>query len=294
MDRVKELVSRAKALGVPGSLIRASLNDADKLAEIVKSAEKGARANRPSKMKSSKGGSKVARPVAKAKANKAKAVTPKRRGRPVGSKNKPKTTTKTTARKSTPVRKPTRTTARKPAPKTTARKPARKDEAGRNTIDNVDFRITDNWNPREGSAVETIWLALKKAKGDREKAFQALKPRVWEFVGKTKADNTKRPRNNEPGGAYHMLRYRISRTLFDFAIQTGQHESSKNREPYGSVNGTKSKPARKAAVKAAATKRTPARKPATKATTARRGPGRPKGSTNKPKATTRRRTAGRR
>lgn len=318
MDRVKELVSQAKELGVQGSLIRANLNDPDKLAEIVKIAEQGARAarkaQRVSKVKSSKGGSKVARPVARAKAKAKAKVTPKR-GRPVGSKNKPKTTTKTTARKSTPVRKPTRTTAgnklgarktttaRKPAPKTTARKPARKDEAGRNTIERVNFSQTDGWNPREGSAVEEIWLALKRAKGDRDKAFEALKKDVWLYVGKTKADGTKRPRTDEPGGAYHMLRYRISRTLFDFAVQTGQHESSENRVPYGSgTNGTKSKPKRKAAVKAA-TKRTPARKPAAKparkVTTAKRAVGRPKGSTNKPKPaqtrTTRRRTsAGRR
>jgi uncharacterized low-complexity protein len=30
-----------------------------------------------------------------------------------------------------------------------------------------------------------------------------------------------------------MLRYRISRTLFDFAVQTGQHEVAKNRVQYG-------------------------------------------------------------
>lgn len=311
MDRVKELVSQAKELGVQGSLIRANLNDPDKLAEIVKIAEQGARAarkaQRVSKVKSSKGGSKVARPVARAKAKAKAKVTPKR-GRPVGSKNKPKTTTKTTARKSTPVRKPTRTTARKtttarkPAPKTTARKPARKgsDEPKRNTLGRPNFSKTDGWNPREGSAVEEIWLALKRAKGDRDKAFEALKKDVWLYVGKTKADGTKRPRTEEAGGAYHMLRYRISRTLFDFMLQTDQHDVAEGRVPYGSgTNGNKSKPARKAAV-TKATKRTatkPARKPATKATTAKRG--RPKGSTNKPKPaqtrTTRRRTsAGRR
>ena len=51
-----------------------------------------------------------------------------------------------------------------------------------------------------------------------------------------------------------MLRYRISRTAFDFAVRTGQHEPSDNRVEYGTGgtgNGTfKHAKAKKSAPKA--------------------------------------------
>lgn len=102
-------------------------------------------------------------------------------------------------------------------------------KGGRNTLDSVDFNSTDGWNPREGSAPDRIIRALKKARGNREKAFEALKGDVKDFVNPKKADGTKRTKDE----MHDMLKYRISRTLWDFAMRTGQHESATNRVEYG-------------------------------------------------------------
>ena len=102
-------------------------------------------------------------------------------------------------------------------------------KGGRNLLEKVNFSQTDGWNPRKGSPPALIIAALKKAKGNRQSAFEALRGDVWNFVGKKKADGSKRTKAE----AEDMLRYRISRTLFDFAIRTGQHESATNRVQYG-------------------------------------------------------------
>jgi hypothetical protein len=70
---------------------------------------------------------------------------------------------------------------------------------------------------------------VRKSRGNRAKAFEILKADVWDFVGKVKRNGEKRTKSE----AEAMLRYRISRTLFDFAVQTGQHEVAKNRVQYG-------------------------------------------------------------
>lgn len=143
---------------------------------------------------------------------------------------------------------------------------------GRNLIEgSVDFNKTKNWEPRPQSGTGRIFSALKKAKGNRDKAFEALKGDVWDFVGKVKRNGDKRTKQE----AYDVLRYRIHRTLFDFVVKTGQHKISKNRIEYGTgpnAQATK-KAARSAKRQTASAKRgRPAKK---------RGPGRPKGSKNK-------------
>lgn len=139
---------------------------------------------------------------------------------------------------------------------------------GRNTLGNIDFSVTDDWNPRSGSAPDRIIKCLKKFRGNRTKAFEALKGDVWDFVGKKKANGTKRTKAE----AESMLKYRIHRTLWDFAMRTGQHEASANRVKYG-TGGTGEgtfKPAKAGRAQKAS-------KPNPKL-------GRPKGSKNAPKA----------
>ena len=145
-------------------------------------------------------------------------------------------------------------------------------KSGRHLIASVDFNETEGWNARAGSAPDRIVKALKKSKGNREKAFDILKPDVWDFVGKVKRNGDKRTKDE----AHAMLKYRIARTLWDFARQTGQHKISTNRIEYGTgpnaSKATQRKLAKRSTAKAAPAKKAPAKKR-----------GRPKGSKNKKK-----------
>jgi hypothetical protein len=185
------------------------------------------------------------------------------------------------ARKS-PAAKSTRGKAKRTS--TTSKVTARRNGAsGRNLIDSVDYNKTKGWNPRTGSPPDKIMKALKKFKGNRDKAFESLLPDVWFFVGKTKRNGEKRTKQE----AADMLRYRISRTLFDFVNQTKQHKTATNRIEYGTGPNAKPKrgrPARKPAKATATAPKRRGRPPGSKnKATAKRGPGRPKGSKNKPK-----------
>jgi len=186
------------------------------------------------------------------------------------------TTTKTTPAKraaktkpaaKTTARKPGRPAKAKPTPKPVARKstpskstPSQNGEAGRIELGVVDYSVTDGWNARQGTAPDRIIASLRKFKGDRTKVFNALKPNIWDFVGKKLQDGSKRT----TASAEDMLRYRISRTAWDFAIKTGQHTKSSNRAEYG--QGTRKNAPRKARTTPTARKatRTPvkAQKPA--------------------------------
>lgn len=133
---------------------------------------------------------------------------------------------KSSGRKSAPARSRKSGTAKR---QTTARSNGYVAKGGRNMIEDVDFSVTDGWNPRPGSPPDLIVKSLKKHKGNRSKVHAALAPKVFDFVGKKMADGTKRNKES----ALKMLAYRISRTAFDFAIRTGQHEASTNRVQYG-------------------------------------------------------------
>ncbi|MBA3752976.1 MAG: hypothetical protein H0X01_02275 [Nitrospira sp.] len=136
---------------------------------------------------------------------------------------------------------------------------------GRNLLGSLDFSATDGWNPRTGSPVDVIFKALKRSKGSVDKAFEALLPEIKQYVSSKKPDGTKRNKED----MHKLLRYRINRTRFQFALQTGQHKSSTDRVQYGTgsyATTRKRKPARAARPtrKAAAPKAKAGRKPATK------------------------------
>lgn len=190
---------------------------------------------------------------------------------------------KRTAKKTTES-KPHRSSARsavkaKPAAQSATgkakRTPSDDDDAGRNEIGNVDFNQTVGWNAREGSAPDMIIRALRKFKGNRAKVFEALRPHLWDYVGEKMRDGSKRSK----ASAEEMLRYRISRTAWDFAMKTGQHTASTNRIEYGTGgygNGAvEKKAAKKTTKKAAASSQEP-----------RRGPGRPRKAASVPKKAT--------
>jgi hypothetical protein len=180
-----------------------------------------------------------------------------------------------TPAKRTPARKPAAkrsAPAKAPATRKTAKRPATNGngDAGRNMIVSLDYTNTDGWNPRAGSAVERIFRSLKKYKGNVDKVFDALLPEINDFVGTKMQDGTKRSKASKES----MLRYRISRTKFDFAIKTGQHEIATERVEYGTgpyASTRKKKPARVVKPQAKRVAAKPAtRRPAAKKTAARR------------------------
>lgn len=141
--------------------------------------------------------------------SKKKTTTKKKPGRPAGTK---KTTTK---------------------PKAKSKAKPKNDEngdSGRLSIGTLDWGAeSDEWNPRKGSAVEVLFKALKSSKGNVEKAFDKVVGNIGDFVGAKKRDGTKRSKAERE----KMLRYRLNRTKFDFAVKTGQHEVATNRSTYG-------------------------------------------------------------
>ena len=255
MAKLAELRKQAKSMGIGPSTIRLC-NTADELQEVI------------SEFQSENGGDSTP-----SKASKKHKVTAKAKKKATGN-------SKSASKKSAPAAKSGKTgKAKRPTTQTKGTD----GPSGRNTLEGVDFSQQDGWNAREGSAPDRIIRALRKFKGNRSKVFDFLVDDIWDFVGKKNAKGEKRSKQD----AENMLRYRISRTAFDFAVRTGQHEPSENRATYG-TGGTgqgifkRSKPASKPVSKAKGnSKSTKAKKPAS---TKARKAGRPKGSKNKAKA----------
>lgn len=194
-------------------------------------------------------------------------------------------------------------TAAKPERKKTAEKPSRKAPAakksakkageakrpsnadnngvGRISLGSIDWNATsDEWNPKPGGPVERLFKALKKRRGDVDKAFDDLKGDVWDFVGKKLRNGEKRSKES----AHAMLRYRLNRTKFEFAVRTGQHQSATDRVEYGT--GTYATTRRKGGKKTTSGKQD-AKKPPRKAEN-KKTPRKPAAS----KKTTSKKTAG--
>jgi hypothetical protein len=299
MATLAELRAKAKRLGIAATVIRGA-STARELQSVI------ADFNEDEK------------PAKKTVAKKASpATTPKRRGRPPGSRNKPKVEeapkrrgrppgsgVKKSASGTKAPAKSTRGTAKRPstARRTVKAAPQPNPEAGRFLLEQIDYTETDGWNPRDGSAPDRIVKALRKFRGNREKVFDFLSADVWDFVGKYKQNGDKRTKQE----ALDMLRYRIARTDWEFATRTGQHQKSENRAEYtrkAPVKATARKAAAKPAARKAAAPKAPARRgrPPKAAQAPQEAPkrrGRPPGSKNKPKvaakATAPRKTATRR
>lgn len=249
--KLAELRKVAKELEIAPSAVRGA-STASELREIIEEFQSGT--NGSSSKKKSK--------AAVKKATKTTTTT-KKRGRPKGSKN---STSKTTPAKSRTTGKAKRSAS------------ASEGNGGRNLLGKINYNDDDGWNPREGSAPDRIVKALKKFKGDREKVFNFLKKDVWDFSSKRMKDGTKRPLRGERYGAEEMLRYRIARTDWDFAVKTEQHDPSEDRVEYGTGgtgDGIYGKSNKKSAKKNSSA--------STKTTAKKRG--RPAGSKTKTKTT---------
>jgi hypothetical protein len=130
----------------------------------------------------------------------------------------------------------------------------------RNMLTDIDWERTTGpgggWKPRQGSAVEIMFDALKFYKGDREKTLQYIMEEYpgrelieFGFVGPRKANGELRSKEEKE----NYLRYRIARTAWDFALKTGQHKKNPNF-------GGKAR-AQRVAAAAKPESRAPARKP---------------------------------
>lgn len=225
------------------------------------------------------------------------ASAPKKRGRPVGSKNKTKNVaqvthaiSKSASAKSKPAAKSTQGKAKRSTAVSTQKKGKSdllvtrnytKKEVeptdGRYTLDAIDYTVAEGWNPRVDSVPYLIQKALRRFRGNRQKVFEFLYDQgLWEFVGRNKQDGKRR---TEAEGIA-MLKYRIARTDWDFAMKTGQHEKSENRIEYGTgenatvrakkptpkkrTTAAKKPAARKATAKKAVTRKPVAKKPVKK------------------------------
>jgi hypothetical protein len=205
------------------------------------------------------------------------AEAPKRRGRPPGSKNKPKATTAT---KRAPATKAKRRATSQPARK--AQRNSNSDTPGRSVVRSRLKWSAQGYNPREGTVANEVFQVVKSVKGDRDEAYKILVKRVKSLFPGYDSEKAKQ-----------MLRYRISRVIWDFAQATGQHEKSENRAEYGTAGtgagvyergkaGNRGRPPangkpRKAARKSTGTRKAPtrgrtasARKTTRKRTTAKR------------------------
>lgn len=185
----------------------------------------------------------------------------------------------------------------KPAAKSTVGKAKRTtaasdDDAGRHLLGKLDYTITKGWNPRIDSAPYLILKSLRKYRGNRDRVFNDLVGNLWDFVGKKKLDGTRRTQDD----AENMLRYRIARTDWDYAMKTEQHAKSENRKEYERSNGASKpaaapKPARTAPKRGKAASAGVRTKPKAQTATQPKRRGRPPGSKNTPKPVVRKKAA---
>jgi hypothetical protein len=164
---------------------------------------------------------KAGKPKSSGVAKKKGTTVAKKKAAPAKKGNRP------TGKAKAPAAKKSATTGK--AKRANSRKVVNSGNGGRHVIGSLDFSVTEGWAPREGSPVAVIFKALKKCKGNVDRTFDALAPNYRDFVSARKADGSKRSKDE----MLTMLRYRINRTKFQFALQTGQHQSSTERVQYG-------------------------------------------------------------
>jgi hypothetical protein len=254
-ENILKLKKRAVAEGMP----KADAMKADRAAlEAFLSAPKDNDGKKEKASKKAVAKKKGAAPAKKSGAKSSKKAAPA---------SEKKASTKTT--KKTSTKKTTKTATRKTASRATAENTS----LGRSPIDksSIDWTIeSDEWNPREGGPVAKLFKALKSSKGNIDKAFEKLSDDMYDFVGKTKRDGTKRTK----GEAKAMLRYRLNRTLYEYAKRTGQHESATDRIEYGTgkyaTTRKKTTSAKTGGKKATSASKKPGRKASTKKTTAKK------------------------
>lgn len=266
-----KLRRQARLAGVPTPVVRGATS-AEELKDII--ADHTAHENGRERTKPRKKVKTAARSTRRTASKTGRTSVPARKSAKTGEAKRRSTATRPSKPRKPVTRGGQKRTATKP------RESGYVPKGGRNTLDGVNFTVTDGWNPRKGSAPDLIIRALRKFRGDRAKVFDHLWPSVGTFVSNTKRNGQKRTTQEKRD----MLEYRIARTAWQFAVQTGQHEVAENRVTYG-TGGTGNgnyKPVKK---NARASK--PAAKPKPKAKPSRTSTARPKRAATKPARATR-------
>jgi hypothetical protein len=152
---------------------------------------------------------------------------PRRRGRPAGSKNKKNTTAVKRGR-------PAKSEKRGKATKRRSGGPGRPAGSGTGTRVLLSDRINwdKNFDFREGTTQNYILAQIRKVAAKtkdtaeiREKVFDRLVDKIGDRDELTFQNrSTGKPWKGE--AAENRLKYYISRTMFDYAVNTGQHEGS--------------------------------------------------------------------
>lgn len=160
--------------------------------------------------------------------------TPKRRGRPPGSKNKNRAEEAPKRRGRPPKAEATRKSSSKRA------NPVGR-PTGSGTGTRVSLKERIKWNRdfdfRDGSTQAYILNAIRKAakKYDdtsdiREEVFERLVDKIGD-VDELTFINRSTGKAHKGDAAEQRLRYYISRTMFDYAVATGQHDGAGNGKP---------------------------------------------------------------
>lgn len=229
-------------------------------------------------------------------------VAPRKRGRPKGSTTaKRSPAAKTAKRNATATKTATRTTSRNSRSNGPGRPPGSGDGTRVTVSDELDWDY--DFSFREGSTAQYILEQVFKSAAKyastadiREDVYDKLEGKVNKVDELTFMNRaTGRPHKAER--ALQMLAYRIARTILDYAINTGQHDSSMADNVMARKAETEKVTRTSTNKKAAATtKRGPGRprkvvEDDEEDSPPRRKPGRPKGSTSKAKVTPARRKA---
>lgn len=233
--------------------------------------------------------------------------TPRRRGRPKGSKNK------TAVKRGRPAKSAKSSTRKRSGG------PGRPAGSGPGTRTLLPEEI--DWDQefdfREGSIQNYILTEIRKA-ARKESDTAEIRSIVFDKLVDKIGDREELTFMNRATGKPHKgeaaearLKYYISRTMFDYAVNTGQHEGSGNIDTYvrsGNGSSVKSRPAkrgrprkvvddeeedeeeaprRRGRPKGSTTKKRGPGRPKGSKNTTKRGPGRPKGSKNKTRRSSR-------
>jgi hypothetical protein len=213
-----QLRAKAKTLGIDGYRKMST----DELRQAISTAERGNGGGKSAPAKSSNGNGRKSAP-AKSAAKKSAPAKSSGKSAPAKKSAASKSTASKGTAKSAPAKSAKSGTAKRPtAGGAKVTTPKSSSGAGRVSIDkaNVDWKAETRIGQSGGNR-ETIMKAVRKFNGNVEKVYNALADKAQAMYPKTQ-DGRKRSKAD----AQTLLRWHISRVIFDFVKDTGQHNGA--------------------------------------------------------------------